>query len=174
VVEHRILEVDLTEAKAMDMEQAMVEGTRDRDILDRVIVGDDASQRWFAGTLYPKGLNMIPGGYEGLRYLHRIGALASREPVDVDRREELMSTILRDAKRESKPNPLLAALWLDDDYAERIICGPEGRLKPKQINDARFLHALGKPVAEIRETVGAKDDGQILRLLRGKTYGRVR
>jgi hypothetical protein len=34
-------------------------------------------------TLYPKGLNMIPGGYAGLAYLQKIGAVAARERVAI-------------------------------------------------------------------------------------------
>ena len=173
VVEHRVLAVDLQEGAAMDLEETLVAGTTDAGILAAVGAATDPGQRWFAGTLYPKGLNMIPGGREGLRHLHRMGALAPRAPVDAERREEMLAALMR-PDRSGRPNPLLAALWLDADYAERIVCGPEGRLKPGQVREARLLHALGRDVPEIASAVGARDEGQVRRLLSGRTYGRIR
>jgi hypothetical protein len=148
---HRVIAAGLTEDFAMRMEEM-----------------------WADHTLHPKGLNMIPGGYAGLKYLHKLGAVAPRQSVDVDRREEILSDFIARTEREGRPNPLLAALWRDDDFAARVICGPEGRLKPNQIADARLLSSFGKDIPEIAATVGAKNEMQVKRLLKGQTYSRVK
>lgn len=174
VVQHRILGVFATEREAMDEEEAFVNGVFSEQAAVQSHFDFVGLESWATGTLYPNGLNMIPGGYAGLRALHKMGALADREVVDVERREERLINIMKRPSLEGKPNPLLAAHWQNEDYATRIICGPEGRLRPEQISQARFLYALGRNKEEITQTVGARSVDQIARLLAGKTYSRIR
>ena len=143
---HRAVAAGLSEAVAMQIEEM-----------------------WADHTLRPKGLNMIPGGYAGIRYLHKIGALAPRQKIDVDQREEILAEFILRKTQEGRPNPLMASLWRDDSFAERVICGPEGRLKPGQISDARLLASFGKNASEIAERIGAKNYLQVERLLSGRT-----
>jgi hypothetical protein len=170
VCSHRILNVTDNEKSAMNSEELCVRGTDDPDILGRF----SGIETFARGTLYPKGLNMIPGGYEGLRVLHKLGALDRDRPVNIDQREESLIKVMRRGEREGRANPLIAALWFDDDYATKIICGPSGRLKPEQIAQARYMNALGRGVSEIARLVGATTDSQIKRLLEGKTYSRIK
>jgi hypothetical protein len=170
VCAHRVLTVAEDEKSAMDAEEEFVRGTDDPEILGRF----SGIETLASGTLYPKGLNMIPGGYEGLRVLHRLGAFDRNRPIDVDEREKHLIRVMQRGEREGKANPLLAALWLDEDYAAKIICGPDGRLKPNQIVQARLMGALGRDVTDIANAVGAKSGSQIQRLLRGKTYSRIK
>jgi hypothetical protein len=170
VTEHRILGAGMPENEALDLEELAVRGAEDEAVAIRV---GGSSKSWAHGTLYPRGLNMIPGGKAGLAYLHKLGALAPRQAIDLERREEFVSRLIQTSQREGRPNPLLAALWCDDDYAARIICGPEGRLKPNQIETARLLASYGTPSAEIAERIGAKNPAQIDRLLKGATYTRI-
>jgi hypothetical protein len=167
---HRILTVVDDEKSAMDCEEEYVRGTDDQEILGRFW----GIETFAAGTLYPKGLNMIPGGYEGLRVLHKLGAFERNKAIDIEKRDERLITVMQRGEREGRSNPLLATLWLDDDYAMKIICGPDGRLKPNQIAQARLLSALGRALPDITTAVGAKSESQILRLLRGKTYTRIK
>ena len=167
---HYILTVTEDEKSAMDAEEEFVRGTNDPDVLGRFT----GIETFAAGTLYPKGLNMIPGRYEGLRVLHKLGALQHDRAVGIDRREENLIKVMRQGEREGKANPLLASLWLDEAYATKIICGPEGRLKPNQIARARFLGSLGRDIPDIANAVGAKSQSQIERLLKGHTYLRIK
>jgi hypothetical protein len=169
VCSHRILTVAPTEREAMDSEEEFVRGTDDPAVLSRF----SGIEVFAAGTLYPKGLNMIPGGYEGLRVLHKLGALERNKALDVDQREEHLIKIMRRGEKEGKANPLVAALWLDEDYATKIICGRADRLKPNQIAQARYLGALGRDVPDIARTIGAKSESQVERLLKGQTYSRI-
>ena len=171
LVQHRILKVCSSEKEAMDTEEEFVEGAKSD--LPNAWAFKNTGDSWFFGTLYPKGLNMIPGGYAGLKVLHKLGALRDRKPVDVDRRDQILIDALKREGRAGQPNPLISAHWNDPDYAEKIICGPEGRLSPQQINEARALELTGKSNFEIAEAVGAKNEQQIARLLIGRTYSRI-
>jgi hypothetical protein len=167
VCSHRILTVADNEKSAVDSEEMYVRGTDDQKVLERF----DGIEVFASGTLYPKGLNMIPGGYEGLRVLHKMGAFDRVKSINIDQREEHLIRIMQ--RPEGKSNPLLAALWLDEDYAIKIICGPDGRLKPNQIAQARLMGMLGRQVPDIASAVGARNESQIERLLSGKTYKRI-
>lgn len=124
-------------------------------------------------TLYPLGLNMIPGGNAGLAYLRRIGALGKNERVGVDDVQQVINRFFENTSRKGIPNPLAAANWLDPDYAEKVICAGPDRLKAQQIRDARYLASLGHDVDIVAERVGARNVDQIRRVLSGSTYSRI-
>jgi hypothetical protein len=169
---HRVLSICETEKKAMDNEELLVQGGNREDFHD-----PDAFQKmdkWHFGTLYPKGLNMIPGGYAGLKVLHKMGALKDDQPLDIDQRDKILISCLEHEERKGRSNPLLAAHWNNEDYATKIICGPEGRLKPDQIEKARTFGFLGREISEIKNIVGAKNERQIQNLLSGRTYSRIK
>lgn len=151
IVHHTIVAGGLSERAAMDVEEFLIE----RD------------------SLYPRGLNMVPGGNAGLAYLRKIGALGVSERVAPDDRQNIINRFFERASRKGLSNPLAAANWLNPDYAERVICAGPDRLKPQQIRDARFLSSLGRDAAGIAERVGARNVEQIKRMLSGSTYGRV-
>lgn len=150
-VRHDVLEWASTEQKAMEREERLVE----------------------VNTLYPLGLNMIPGGNAGLAYLRRIGALGKNERITVDGRQDIINRFFERASRKGLPNPLAAANWLNSDYAEKVICAGDDRLKPQQIRDARFLASLGRDADEIAAQIGARNTPQVQRLLSGETYSRI-
>jgi hypothetical protein len=134
----------------------------------------DFEESYVAGaTLYPLGLNMIPGGKSGLEYLRKIGALGRGVKLNPEDRCVLIEEAMKSSSLAGRPNPLLASMWTDDEFAVKVICGPEGRMKPEQIKLARFLHSLGKPVDDIAREVSAKNVEQVARMLRGSTYSRI-
>ena len=150
-ISHIIIKCGLSEAEAMAAEEEWV--------------GKE--------TLYPRGLNMIPGGYAGIAYLHKIGAVGPRERVTPDDKHEIINRFFATTARKGLPNPLAAANWCDPDYAEKVICGGDDRLKPDQIRAARFLSSLGKATDDIAAEIGARNIPQVQRLLAGETYSRV-
>lgn len=150
-VGHHVIAVGQTEAQAMALEEQMV-GLE---------------------TLHPKGLNMIPGGYAGLKYLRQIGAAGVHERVTPDDKQEIVNRFFETASRKGLPNPLAAANWCDPSYAEKVICAGDDRLKPNQIRNARFLASLGKSTDDIVVEIGALNKPQVQRLLSGSTYSRV-
>jgi hypothetical protein len=150
-VTHSVIGIGLSEAETMAMEEQTV--------------GFE--------TLYPKGLNMIPGGYAGLKYLRQIGAAGAHERVTPDSKHEIVNRFFETASRRGLPNPLAAANWCDPTYAEKVICTGDDRLKPDQIRNARFLASIGKTAAQVATEIGARNVPQVQRLLSGSTYSRV-
>jgi hypothetical protein len=147
-ISHRILDANLTKDQAMRREEEWVA----------------------ARSLYPLGLNMIPGGYAGLRYLSTLS-------VQLRDSEYTAESIASAMERESiagKPNPLCAARWQSDpDYVARVICGHHGRLTVEQVRMIRTLGITCRPPNEIAEFAKAKLS-QVKRLLSNLTYSRIR
>lgn len=134
----------------------------------------DAEERYVAEcSLYPMGLNMIPGGYAGMRFLHRIGAVRKGEKVSPDEKHDFINRHFETESRAGRPNPFAAANWLNDEYAEKVICGAPGRMKPSQIREARYLESTGISPDQIAAEVGAKNAAQVRRMLGGDTYSRI-
>lgn len=150
-VAHSILACGLSEQAAMAIEEELIEKF----------------------TLYPLGLNMVPGGNAGLAYLRKIGALGARERVAPDDRQNIINRFFERASRKGLPNPLAAANWLDPSYAENVICSGPDRLKAQQIRDVRFFSSLGQDAEAIAERVGARNVDQVRRVLSGSTYSRI-
>jgi hypothetical protein len=122
------------------------------------------------GSLYPLGLNMIPGGYAGLRYLSTL----SIKMRDTEYAAEGISSVMNRESIDGKPNPLCAARWESDpNYVERVICGHSGRLTVAQVRMIRELSTTCRPVNEIAEFAKAKFS-QVKRLLSNQTYSRIK
>lgn len=119
--------------------------------------------------LYPKGLNMIPGGFAGMKYLGSLG-LAARNLND---RDDSMRKLVEAESLAGKPNPLCAARWSSDqEYVNSVICGRAGRLTVGQVRSIRMLEASGYEPPRIAEMI--QDSAQrVQNVLRGKVYGRV-
>lgn len=120
-------------------------------------------------TLYPKGLNMIPGGHAGIRYLHKLGVLAR----NAQERDEQLELLASRESIEGKPNPLCAARWAaDQDFVNRVICGHSGRLTVGQVRQIRLLASFGRPHSDVATTTGASTR-QVKQVIDGKVYGRI-
>lgn len=121
-----------------------------------------------AGT----SLNMIPGGFKGMRYLHE-HRLTSSTIVPIEDRDKAIERFQSLHPRAGIPNLLISQLWNNSEYAEQVICGAEGRLSPDQVRRIRELNAAGIPVEKIIDLVGAKNLLQVERVLSGVTYSRI-
>lgn len=122
----------------------------------------------------PTGLNMIPGGHEGMRRLHALGVLAGRGEPSPDERAAFIERHLVARAPLGRRNPLVAAMWEDDVYAEAVICGRENRFSAEQVRLIRFLHVEGRSVAQIAAAVECPDLPRLNRVIMRRTYGRVR
>ena len=151
---HQIPVVGFTEKEAMDHEEWFVEHFS--------LFPDN-----------PLGLNMIPGGYAGIQALHRLKVLPKDRSVTPEERDRVIETYLNEHPRKGVSNPLIAAMWKDEVYAESVICGPEGRLSTAQVREIRRLSSLGWDAQSIVDVVGARNIGQVERVLGGKTYTRI-
>ncbi|MDQ6867497.1 MAG: hypothetical protein M3178_03515 [Pseudomonadota bacterium] len=150
-----ICAIGLDEGSAMDVEEYLVD-------------------KYSLSSKYANGLNMIPGGREGIRALHKL-SLGSKAPLaETEDREALLDEYLRTHPQLGKPKPGVAEKWNDPAYAEAVICARENRLSADQVREIRYLAALGNSIDQVRIWTGALDDGQVSRVLKGRTYSRIR
>lgn len=146
--------IGLDEKSAMDVEEYLVD-------------------KYSLSSKHSHGLNMIPGGYEGIRALHRLSLLTERGFLNTDAREELLEAYLQQHPQLGIPKPGVAEKWNDPSYAEAVICGRENRLDADQVREIRYLSALGYTLEQITKSVEAINTDQVRRVLEGITYTRV-
>ncbi|CAA7611645.1 conserved hypothetical protein [Candidatus Terasakiella magnetica] len=118
-------------------------------------------------------VNTIAPDFERLSTLHLLSLIKEPTFLDTEAREEMLNGYLKDHPRLGVPNHGVAAKWNDPEYAEAVICGRENRLEAGQVREIRYLSVLGYSVEAIRERVGAIDEGQVQRVLAGRTYARI-
>jgi len=147
--------VGLSEDSAMDIEEYLVE-------------------KHSLSSRHPQGLNMIPGGRAGIAALHTLSSGSKKDPVETEDRELVLDQYLKSHPQLGIPKPGIAEKWNDPNYAEAVICGRENRLGADQVRQIRYLAALGGSAEQIKEEVGVIDEGQIQRVLAGRTYSRIK
>lgn len=121
-----------------------------------------------AGT----SLNMIPGGFKGMRFLHE-HRLTNSPVISLKERDRTIQEYQKQHPRAGIPNLLISNLWKDNAWAEKVICGPGNRLSPEQVRSIRALDRQGLSPEEITRQVGAKNVLQVERVLSGQTYHRI-
>jgi len=144
---HWVIASDLSYEDAMNMEERLVEQ-----------------------TLYPQGLNMIPGGFAGMKYLNKLGFHAK----SIKERDSIIDKLSKMSSIKGMPNPLCAARWANDqDYINRVICGHGDRLTVEQVRQIRLLGDFNMTTEIIMQKVKAKNIRQVDNLLNGKHYKRI-
>ena len=145
-LQSRVLRTGLTRDQAMDAEEKLVEGS----------------------TLYPRGLNSIPGGYAGMRYLAERNFKTNARRLIEDRAGELTKFFKRNPS-----NPLLSLrMQSDDELISRIICKNPRNFNRSEVRHIRAMAELGYTEEEIAEEVKVSQQ-RIHNLLTEKTYSRV-
>ncbi|HDR9104524.1 TPA: hypothetical protein QDB04_001341 [Burkholderia vietnamiensis] len=150
-----ICAVGLDEDMALDIEEYLVD-------------------KYSLATKHPNGLNMIPGGREGIRVMYQLSGRSSDVLTDTESREAAFDAHLTLHPQLGVPKPGVSAAWNDPSYAEAVICGRDNRLSADQVREIRYLAATGWDVAAITQRVEALNDDQIRRVLAGRTYARIR
>lgn len=144
---HRVFLAGVDHSTAMQMEEEFIENM----------------------SLYPLGLNMIPGGFAGIKYLGSLGFRAS----SAETRDELLQDLVEKPSLAGVANPLCAARWeADQEFVNRVICGHSGRLTVDQVRTVRMLAASGKPAPAIAQYVHDNEQ-RIKQVIAGSTYARV-
>ncbi len=154
-IHHTIIAAGINEDQANDAEEYLVD-------------------KYSFHPKHPNGLNMIPGGREGIRYLHKLGATSGDKTYLHFDREAALESFLVSQARKGKLNPLVSQMWLDDKYAEAVICGGANRLSGEQVRKIRWLSICGLGAQEICEEVDASSAEQVRNVLNCKTYIRIR
>ncbi len=136
---------------------------------DAMLWEEIAVDRW-ASDQY--GLNMIPGGYKGLKYLHE-HRIIKQIDISLEEREIAIAEYARQNPRKGIPNPMLAALWEDDDFYKRINEAHPKRLSEQQVLRIRELHGDEWAIPHIVNEVGALNEKQVKDVIKGNTYNRI-
>ncbi len=123
-------------------------------------------------TLSPKGFNMIPGGFEGHKFLYK-HRITERVNIDLDERDRAIAEYVRQHPRKGMPNPFMSELWKDDGHYLKVISSRENTLTPDQVKQIRALDQSGYSAAEITIKVGAINEKQVKDVLANRTYTRV-
>lgn len=139
-----LIDIDLTFEQAMDWEEQAVDG---------LLQNEEAIL-----------LNMIPGGFKGLRFLHKLG-ITSKETLSEHERDAAL-------EKFAKLNPTFK-LWSDDNfYIETIFKRRNTLDSPEQVKEIRWLFENGLSRNEINEFTKVGYD-RICRIIRGNSYARV-
>jgi len=123
-------------------------------------------------SLYPKGLNMIEGGYAGLKFLYK-HRITDRVNITLDEREEAIERYVERKARSGYENPAVAEMWKSYDYYLKHISGRSDTLEPEQVRLIRLMNEEGESIDKITEYVGARNTAQVRRVINNQTYTRV-
>lgn len=118
------------------------------------------------------GLNMIPGGFKGLQYLHKL-RITKNTDITLEERDRAIAEYARQNPRKGLPNPFISELWKNDDFYLKNIGAREKTLSPEQVRRIRELNKLGCSVKKIKEDVSALNELQVKNVIRRKTYNRL-
>jgi len=170
IFEHIVERAGLTEKQALEIEEMEVE-------------------KRSLHSLHPNGLNMIPGGYAGLKYVHNF---ASRTGYKLDKElsADNMEAVLVDVqkfnlKKHFKTTDIkrikdeITRLWREDiNYRIKATTGAMNRFSYRQIQAARIWDASGWSKEKILESLPMIDTkkigmDQLVRLLKGDTYSSI-
>lgn len=122
--------------------------------------------------LSPKGLNMIPGGFKGLKFLHK-HRITDRVGISLEERDKAIARYVKQHPRKGMPNPFISELWQDDEYYLKVISSKEKTLTVEQVHAIRVLAAQGFSIEDITEKVGALSEQQVKNVISGRTYSRI-
>jgi hypothetical protein len=170
VIEHIVERAGLTEKQALEIEEKEVENRS-------------------LHSLFLNGLNMIPGGYAGLKFVHQYATrtgFSLNSEVTVDTIESVLVDVQRHNLNKQfqttdiqQVNAKIARLWAENiDYRINVMTNHHKRFSFRQIQAARIWHACGWPFEKIHEYLQKLDSRKINReqlacLLRGETYASI-
>jgi hypothetical protein len=118
------------------------------------------------------GLNMIPGGYKGLRFLHELG-LTARENITLSERTKAIAEYSRRVKSVGDRSMKLKVFWQDQNFYEHFIEAHPQKLTATQVRQIRKLDSEGMTADRIVLEVGARNERQVKDVLSGKYYKKV-
>lgn len=161
--EHIVLRAGLNRSQALHIEEVEVEARTLHDT-------------------HPDGLNMIPGGEAGLRFLSTM-IKRPTSSIQVDDIDALLEEAVNNSLRQpvlgvkgNQTNAKLAALWQKDiEFRIKAMTNQKCRMSYRQIRSARIWHSAGWSLEKIHANLNQTDGrvltlSQVQRLLDGKSY----
>ena len=170
VLEHIVERAGLTDKQALEIEEKEVE-------------------KRSLHYLYPNGLNMIPGGNAGLKFIHnfakRTGYVFTKELL-IDNLEAVLVDIQEkslkkhfDTSNMERINAAISKLWAEDiNFRVNVMTNAQNRFSFRQIQAARICYSSGWSKEKILEYLQVMDSKKISmeqldRLLKGETYASI-
>jgi hypothetical protein len=170
-LEHIVERAGLTEKQAMEIEESEVE----KRSLHR---------------LHPSGLNMIPGGYAGIKCVHNFADRTGyriKQELNADNLESVLADVQQASLKKNfkttnlnRVNDEIARLWREDiNYRINVTTNRQNRFSFSQIQAARIWDASGWLKEKILENLQKMDPAkkinmdQLDRLLKGETYASI-
>jgi hypothetical protein len=167
VIEHIVERAGLTENEAMLVEETEIE-------------------RRSLHSIFPKGLNMIPGGYAGFKCIHQY-AKRVNYPLPKSLSADILESVLVEIQKKNlemnlqttnihKINELIAKYWAEDiNFRINAMTSQHNRFSFRQIQAARIWYASGWTIDKIFENLRSLEPkelnrDQLERLLNGETY----
>jgi len=117
-------------------------------------------------------LNMIPGGFKGLKFLHE-HRIINRIDISIEERDRAIAEFVKRHPRKGVPNLFISELWEDDEFYQKVIEAKPKTLTAEQVRKIRELYKHGKTASEIVDAVGALNELQVKNVISGKYYGRI-
>jgi len=170
VLEHIVERAGLTEKQALDIEEKEVE-------------------KRSLHLLFPNGLNMIPGGNAGLKYVHnfakRTGFVMEKELTAENAESVLVDIQQHSLKKHFNTDMIerikaaISRLWAENiHFRVNVMTKAQNRFSYEQIQAARIWHSSGWPNEKILEYLQKMDSkklnmDQLERLLKGETYASI-
>lgn len=124
-------------------------------------------------TLHPAGLNMIPGGFAGQRFLHKLGFLG-REKATVEERNLAAAKYLQQLPHRENSAPWVSERWKRDEYYEQVVLNRSNTLNREQVHQIRKFGNDWNFKPEIIARLAGASERQVRDVLSGKYYSRVK
>ncbi|MBK9442311.1 MAG: hypothetical protein IPN53_13795 [Comamonadaceae bacterium] len=124
-------------------------------------------------TLHPAGLNMIPGGYAGIKFLHTLGFL-NRAKATVEERDFAAAKYLHQLPHQRGPAPWISDRWQKDEYYEQVVLNRSNTLSKEQVQQIRKFGNEWKFNPDIIARLSGASERQVRDVLSGKYYSRVK
>ena len=118
-------------------------------------------------------LNMIPGGFKGLRLLHE-HRIIDRTDISLQERDAAVAEYARRFPRKGIPHPFMSERWKDDEFYLKNIEAKKKNLSAAQVRKIRELAGTGRSAKEIAREVEARNEAQVKNVISGRYYGRIK
>ena len=146
---------------------------------------NDLEEKWVDEyTLFPRGLNMIPGGRKGIKYLQSQG-IKTRKGHNSERNPQLVNQHYEVCRTTGKRNIFEPPVWsYDDEVMSRIVLGRNDTFSKNELSRIRYLNeyleSLDYSLNERQEYIlkdlrltTESERRRLKLLLVGKTYSRI-
>jgi hypothetical protein len=133
----------------------------------------EVEERLVERTLHPNGLNMIPGGFAGIKFLHKLGLLA-REKASLEERDFASAKYLLQLPHGRTAAPWVADRWQTDEYYEQVVLNRTNTLSKEQVQKIRKYCVEWNFDPALIASLSGANERQVRDVLSGKYYSRVK